>query len=99
MLIAGKKGIILLSGCNSGYGGEGPNGTRKILVELGIEPEKARHLMHNDTIEFVAPKCTFYNICLDISGVNDLGNDECLGISGNYKLCDMYKELQEEETT
>jgi hypothetical protein len=43
--ITGSNGTILLSGCNSGYGGEGPNGTRKILEEVGVSPIIARGLM------------------------------------------------------
>jgi hypothetical protein len=43
--ITGTDGVIMLSGCNSGYGGEGPNGTRAILEELGISHEEAVSLM------------------------------------------------------
>ena len=43
--ITGHLGAILLSGCNSGYSGEGPNGTRQILVELGMDRERARRTM------------------------------------------------------
>jgi hypothetical protein len=43
--IAGSKGCVLLSGCNCGYGGEGPNGTRQILEYYGVSPEQARELM------------------------------------------------------
>ena len=31
-------GWVLLSGVNSGYGGEGPHGSSKILIELGFTP-------------------------------------------------------------
>ncbi len=44
--IYGLYGTILLSGCNCGYSGEGPNGTRKILEELGIDHDKAVELAH-----------------------------------------------------
>jgi len=44
-VITGEKGEMWLSGCNCGYGGEGPNGTREILVELGVDDETARTLM------------------------------------------------------
>jgi len=40
--IYGYNGEILLSGCNCGYGGTGPNGTAKILAELGVPIESAR---------------------------------------------------------
>lgn len=43
--IEGEAGVLYLSGCNCGYGGEGPNGTRRILEELGVPPERARELM------------------------------------------------------
>ncbi len=43
--IYGLYGTILLSGCTCGYGGEGPNGTRKILEELGIDHDKAMELV------------------------------------------------------
>ena len=45
LIIYGLHGTILLSGCNCGYNGEGPNGTRKILEELGIDHGKAVELM------------------------------------------------------
>ena len=51
--ITGNKGTILLSGCNCGYGGEGPNGTRQILEELGLTNEQARNLMIRKHIDLV----------------------------------------------
>jgi hypothetical protein len=42
----GERGEIWLSGCNCGYGGEGPHGTKKILVELGIKDDVADILVH-----------------------------------------------------
>ena len=42
--IIGSKGGIYLSGCSCGYSGEGPHGTRQILVELGVEPVEAVRL-------------------------------------------------------
>ncbi len=45
LIIHGYAGDILLSGCNCGYGGTGPNGTAKILAELGIPIETARQAM------------------------------------------------------
>ena len=53
----GKKGAIFLSGCNCGYGGTGPNGTAKILAELGLPLEKARQAMWRKTINFDAIAC------------------------------------------
>jgi hypothetical protein len=47
LIITGSKGEIKLSGCNCGYGGTGPNGTRKILEELGVDLDKARQLMYS----------------------------------------------------
>lgn len=43
--IRGSGGSIFLSGCNCGYGGEGPNGTATILAELGVPIDEARRLM------------------------------------------------------
>jgi len=43
--IVGEKGAVYLSGCNCGYGGEGPNGTREIMEELGIHTEVAEYMM------------------------------------------------------
>lgn len=50
--IYGYKGDILLSGCNCGYGGTGPNGTAKILAELGVPIDKARTAMLYKHLEF-----------------------------------------------
>jgi len=44
--IFGTRGTILLSGCSCGYGGEGPNGTRRILEELGVDHDRAMELIH-----------------------------------------------------
>ena len=35
-------GIVLLSGCNCGYGGTGPHGTLKILEMIGLDSEDYR---------------------------------------------------------
>ena len=48
----GECGAILLSGCNCGYGGEGPNGTAKILAELGLTLEEARKAMYRKNIHY-----------------------------------------------
>lgn len=53
-LAFGSQGAILLSGCNCGYGGEGPNGTAKILAELGLPMEVARQAMYWKTIHYDA---------------------------------------------
>lgn len=50
MAIHGNKGKIYLSGCNCGYGGTGPNGTAKILEELGVSTEIARKAMYHKSI-------------------------------------------------
>ena len=39
MEIRGVDGVMLLSGCNCGYGGEGPHGTFEVLKELGVTDE------------------------------------------------------------
>ena len=51
-IIYGYKADILLSGCNCGYGGEGPNGTAKILAELGVPIESARTAMLHKHLKF-----------------------------------------------
>ena len=55
--IKGENGSIFLSGCNCGYGGEGPNGTAKILAELGLPIEKARKAMVQKIIHYDALTC------------------------------------------
>lgn len=52
LIAFGSNGVILLSGCNCGYGGTGPNGTAKILTELGLPPDTARHAMYSSSILF-----------------------------------------------
>lgn len=51
-VIIGSDGSIYLSGCNCGYGGEGPNGTAKILAQLGVPLDLARHVMYCDNINY-----------------------------------------------
>jgi len=51
-VIHGYLGDILLSGCNCGYGGEGPNGTARILAELGLPLEQARSIMWHKNFEY-----------------------------------------------
>jgi len=48
----GTAGVIYLSGCNCGYGGEGPNGTAKILAELGLPFVAARAAVLSQKVEF-----------------------------------------------
>lgn len=48
----GSNGAVLLSGCNSGYFGEGPHGTAKILVELGLDKEIAKKIIGQKTIHY-----------------------------------------------
>lgn len=48
----GMRGSILLSGCNCGYGGTGPNGTAQILAELGLPLVAARKAMLGKVISF-----------------------------------------------
>lgn len=59
-IAVGNGGMMLLSGCNCGYGGTGPNGTVRILVELGAPVESARRAMGCDTILFDALVCEIY---------------------------------------
>jgi len=51
-IIHGHNGSILLSGCNCGYGGTGPNGTAKILVELGVPIEAARAVIWHKRLTY-----------------------------------------------
>lgn len=43
--IVGENGEVWLSGLNCGYGGEGPHGLLRLLVELGVPMGDARKLM------------------------------------------------------
>ena len=49
MEIEAINGVVLLSGVNCGYGGEGPHGTLTILEKLGIDTDilKAKVLNNN----------------------------------------------------
>lgn len=51
MRIKGTKAEIHLSGCNSGYGGEGPNGSVKVLKALGYPEPYCNWPLYKD--EFV----------------------------------------------
>ena len=66
--ITGSKGSILLSGCNCGYGGEGPNGTRRILMELGIEYSKAEELMRKHDFSIPIPACPICQLYGEVEG-------------------------------
>jgi hypothetical protein len=48
----GASGVIMLSGCTCGYNGEGPHGTAKILVELGMTQENASRLILSKHIDY-----------------------------------------------
>ena len=43
--IYGADGMIRLSGCTCGYGGEGPHGTAQILVDIGVGREEALRMI------------------------------------------------------
>lgn len=49
----GTEGSLYLSGCNCGYGGTGPNGTAKILADLGLPLVAARKAMRAKRIGFI----------------------------------------------
>jgi len=53
-IIHGYEGTILLSGCNCGYLGTGPHGTAKILIELGLDKNKAERVIGQKTIHYDA---------------------------------------------
>jgi hypothetical protein len=38
---------MILHQCNAGYGGEGPNGTKKILLEAGFDKEEVESKVHS----------------------------------------------------
>jgi hypothetical protein len=44
--------VIAVSGCNSGYGGHGPNNTRVLLEYLGIPPKTACELIWYRSLQF-----------------------------------------------
>lgn len=66
--ITGTKGIILLSGCNCGYGGEGPHGTAIILRELGIEYDKAEKLTHGPKFSVPISACQVCQFYGEVDG-------------------------------
>ncbi|WP_306009355.1 hypothetical protein [Bacillus sp. MMSF_3328] len=41
--------MIIKGGLGSGYGGEGPNGLHKLLVELGLSEELANEYVYENT--------------------------------------------------
>ena len=43
MLIEGEQ-VLALSGCNCGYGGEGPRGAKTILDDIGIPEDQAKQV-------------------------------------------------------
>jgi hypothetical protein len=56
LVAMGNEGTIFLSGCNCGYGGEGPHGTKQILIELGVPADKAEEYIYKKNLVF------FWNI-------------------------------------
>lgn len=50
MEIVGVDGIMLLSGCNCGYGGEGPHGSVAILETLKVLNEETRSLVFSSSV-------------------------------------------------
>jgi len=52
--IYGTDGIIFLSGCTCGYGGEGPSGTAKVLEDIGVLPEDAGKLKLQKVVSYHA---------------------------------------------
>lgn len=62
VIVSGSNGAIILSGCNCGYGGEGPNGTAQILAELGLPIEKARVITYQKRFEYniINRKITYF---------------------------------------
>ena len=51
-IIHGRDGEIWLSGCTCGYGGEGPHGTARVLMEIGVPEERAHSMMLNDHVDY-----------------------------------------------
>ena len=52
--IYGTEGIIRLSGCTCGYGGEGPTGTATILEDIGVPSEEAQKLKLQKVVNYHA---------------------------------------------
>jgi hypothetical protein len=64
-IIKNKKGDELwLDGCNCGYGGEGPNGSKKILKDIGISDELIQQMFYRDIFELELNNGT-YNLIGD----------------------------------
>ncbi len=70
LLIFGTRGAILLSGCNCGYGGEGPNGTAKILHELGSTMDDAHRTMCYKQFHFSATTHDVEDCLIVAPGIN-----------------------------
>lgn len=50
-IIYGCDGEVWLSGCTCGYGGEGPHGTARVLMDLGVPEDRALNMMLRDYID------------------------------------------------
>lgn len=55
-MITGADGVIYLSGCTCGYAGEGPNGTARLLTDIGVPPEEARRMMQANVVCYHTPE-------------------------------------------
>ncbi len=53
MVVEGAYACLLLSGANAGYGGEGPHGSERILIEAGVPKEQARAVFDYRYVVFV----------------------------------------------
>lgn len=50
--VYGVGGMIRLSGCTCGYGGEGPHGTAKILEDIGVHPVQAQRMVQQKAVAY-----------------------------------------------
>jgi hypothetical protein len=51
-IVYGRDGEIWLSGCTCGYSGEGPHGTARVLVDIGVPKKRALQMMLEKVIAY-----------------------------------------------
>lgn len=51
-IVYGRDGEIWLSGCTCGYGGTGPHGTARVLMDIGVPQKKALRLMLEKVVDY-----------------------------------------------
>lgn len=55
--IEGTEGVMRLTGCTCGYGGEGPQGTAEVLKDIGVSHQDAVELMQLEAFQVLVQCC------------------------------------------